>query len=140
MNGTVIIFISFAYLGLLFAIAYFADKRADAGRSVIASPYVYSLSLAVYATAWTFYGSVGRAASDGIGFLPIYIGPDADDRAVVDRHAQDRAHLQIEPHHFACRFHRLAVWQKRAARRARHRHRGDRHPALHFAAVEGDIE
>ncbi|MEN3353393.1 MAG: hypothetical protein V7640_1551 [Betaproteobacteria bacterium] len=75
LQGPVIIFTSFAYLGLLFAIAYYADKRADAGRSVIASPYIYSLSLAVYATAWTFYGSVGRAASDGVGFLPIYIGP-----------------------------------------------------------------
>jgi hypothetical protein len=75
LHGTTIILISFGYLGLLFAIAYFADERADAGRSVIASPYVYSLSLAVYATAWTFYGSVGRAASDGVGFLPIYIGP-----------------------------------------------------------------
>ena len=60
---------------MLFAIAYYADRRADAGRSVIASPYIYSLSLGVYATAWTFYGSVGRAAADGVGFLPIYIGP-----------------------------------------------------------------
>ena len=75
LQGWVIVLTSFAYLGLLFAIAYYADKRADAGRSIIASPYVYSLSLAVYATAWTFYGSVGRAASDGVGFLPIYIGP-----------------------------------------------------------------
>jgi Na+/proline symporter/nitrogen-specific signal transduction histidine kinase len=75
LQGWVIVVTSFAYLGLLFAIAYYADKRADAGRSVISSPYVYSLSLAVYATAWTFYGSVGRAASDGVGFLPIYIGP-----------------------------------------------------------------
>src|SRR5881227_4223965 len=75
LNGTTIIITSFVYLGLLFAIAYYADERADAGRSIIASPYVYSLSLAVYATAWTFYGSVGRAASDGFGFLPIYIGP-----------------------------------------------------------------
>jgi Na+/proline symporter/nitrogen-specific signal transduction histidine kinase len=75
LHSTTIILISFAYLGLLFAIAYYADRRADAGRSVIASPYIYSLSLAVYATAWTFYGSVGRAASDGVGFLPIYIGP-----------------------------------------------------------------
>src|SRR5258705_13405771 len=74
LHGTIIILISFGYLGLLFAIAYFADKRADAGRSVIASPYIYSLSLAVYATAWTFYGSVGRAAENGVGFLPIYIG------------------------------------------------------------------
>jgi Na+/proline symporter/signal transduction histidine kinase len=75
LYGPVIIFTSFAYLGLLFAIAYYADKRADAGRPVINNAYVYSLSLAVYATAWTFYGSVGRAASDGVGFLPIYIGP-----------------------------------------------------------------
>lgn len=75
LHGTLIVLTSFAYLGLLFAIAYYADKRADAGRSVIASPYIYSLSLAVYATAWTFYGSVGRAAVDGVGFLPIYIGP-----------------------------------------------------------------
>ncbi len=75
LQGWVIVVVSFAYLGLLFAIAYSADKRADAGRSVIANPYIYSLSLAVYATAWTFYGSVGRAASDGVGFLPIYIGP-----------------------------------------------------------------
>src|ERR687887_386869 len=75
LQGPVLVLTSFAYLGLLFAIAYYADQRADAGRSVIASPYVYSLSLAVYATAWTFYGSVGRAASDGVGFLPIYIGP-----------------------------------------------------------------
>ena len=75
LQGWVVVLTSFAYLGLLFAIAYYADQRADAGRSVIASPYIYSLSLGVYATAWTFYGSVGRAAADGVGFLPIYIGP-----------------------------------------------------------------
>src|ERR1700693_2788112 len=75
LHETAIVLTAFVYLGVLFAIAYYADERADAGRSVIASPYVYSLSLAVYATAWTFYGSVGRAASDGVGFLPIYIGP-----------------------------------------------------------------
>ena len=75
LQGWVIAVTAFAYLGLLFAIAYYADQRADAGRSIIANPYIYSLSLAVYATAWTFYGSVGRAAGDGVGFLPIYIGP-----------------------------------------------------------------
>src|SRR6266496_3607283 len=75
LQGWVIVTASFVYIGLLFAIAYYADQRAMAGRSVIANPVIYSLSLAVYATAWTFYGSVGRAASDGVGFLPIYIGP-----------------------------------------------------------------
>ncbi len=75
LDGGSIVVASFAYIGLLFAIAYYADRRADQGRSIIANPYFYSLSLAVYATAWTFYGSVGRAAVDGVGFLPIYIGP-----------------------------------------------------------------
>ena len=75
LHATTIFVCSFGYLGLLFAIAYYADQRADAGRPIVAGPYIYSLSLGVYATAWTFYGSVGRAASDGIGFLPIYLGP-----------------------------------------------------------------
>jgi len=75
LTATVIVLASFAYVGLLFAIAYYGDKRADAGRSIIANPYIYALSLAVYCTSWTFYGSVGRAATSGVGFLPIYLGP-----------------------------------------------------------------
>src|ERR1043165_10310015 len=75
LTAPVIVVASFAYVGLLFAIAYYGVKRADAGRSIIANPYIYALSLAVYCTSWTFYGSVGRAATSGIGFLPIYLGP-----------------------------------------------------------------
>ncbi len=75
LTAPVIVIASFVYVGLLFAIAYYGDKRADAGRSIIANPYIYALSLAVYCTSWTFYGSVGRAATSGIGFLPIYLGP-----------------------------------------------------------------
>jgi Na+/proline symporter/nitrogen-specific signal transduction histidine kinase len=70
----IVVVTSVAYLGLLFVIAYYGDRRADQGRSIISNGYVYALSLAVYATSWTFYGSVGRAASTGIGFLPIYLG------------------------------------------------------------------
>jgi Na+/proline symporter/signal transduction histidine kinase len=70
-----ILLISFAYVGLLFAIAHMADRRASQGRSIISNPYIYALSLAVYCTAWTFYGSVGRAAAGGLAFLPTYIGP-----------------------------------------------------------------
>jgi Na+/proline symporter/signal transduction histidine kinase len=70
-----ILFFSFAYIGLLFAIAYYGDKRADAGNSIISNPYIYALSLAVYCTAWTFYGSVGRAVASGPIFLTIYLGP-----------------------------------------------------------------
>jgi len=75
LQGWVIVLASFLYLGILFAIAWYADRRADAGRSLIANPVVYALSLGVYCTTWTFYGSVGRAAASGIGFLPIYLGP-----------------------------------------------------------------
>ncbi len=75
LTGGIIVVASFAYVGLLFAVAAYGDKRADAGRSLIANPYIYALSLAVYCTSWTFYGSVGRAATSGIGFLPIYLGP-----------------------------------------------------------------
>jgi Na+/proline symporter len=71
----VIVAVSMAYLGVLFAIAYYGDRRADAGRSLINSGVIYALSLAVYATSWTYYGSVGRAATSGVGFLPIYLGP-----------------------------------------------------------------
>jgi len=73
-TGTILA-VSFFYIGLLFAIAYWGDKRADEGRSVIANPYIYTLSLAVYCTAWTFYGSVGMAARNGLGFATIYLGP-----------------------------------------------------------------
>ncbi len=66
---------SFAYLLLLFGVAQFADRRARAGRSVIGNAWVYALSMGVYCTAWTYFGSVGRAASSGLWFLPIYLGP-----------------------------------------------------------------
>jgi Na+/proline symporter/nitrogen-specific signal transduction histidine kinase len=75
LNGPFVIVTAFVYLGLLFAIAAYADRRADEGRSVINNATVYALSLAVYCTTWTYYGSVGRAAVSGIGFLPIYLGP-----------------------------------------------------------------
>jgi Na+/proline symporter/signal transduction histidine kinase len=75
LGPRLIVVYSLLYLAVLFAIAYWADKRADRNRSVIANPFVYALSMAVYCTAWTYYGSVGRAAGTGVGFLPIYLGP-----------------------------------------------------------------
>ena len=75
LQGWVIVLASLCYLGILFAIAWYADRRADSGQSLIGNPVVYALSLGVYCTTWTFYGSVGRAAASGIGFLPIYLGP-----------------------------------------------------------------
>ena len=67
--------VSFAYLLLLFAVASHGDRRAAQGRSVIGNAWVYALSMAVYCSAWTYFGSVGRAAAAGVWFLPIYLGP-----------------------------------------------------------------
>ncbi len=75
LTAPFIIGVSFAYLGLLFAIAGWAERRAGQGRPIVAHAMVYALSLAVYCTAWTFYGSVGRATENGLGFLPFYLGP-----------------------------------------------------------------
>jgi Na+/proline symporter/nitrogen-specific signal transduction histidine kinase len=75
LSDSVIIISGLAYMGVLFGIAYYADHRADTGRSIIGNPYIYTLSLAIYCTAWTFYGSVGLAAKSGINFLPVYLGP-----------------------------------------------------------------
>lgn len=63
------------YLGSLFGVAYYAEHRAKSGTSLLNNPYIYALSLAVYCTAWTYYGSVGRAATEGPSFLPTYLGP-----------------------------------------------------------------
>ncbi len=75
MQGGVVVGVSFAYLALLFAIAYYGEKRAGQGRSLTNNPYIFTLSIAVYCTSWTFYGSVGRAAKTGLDYLPIYLGP-----------------------------------------------------------------
>ncbi len=63
------------YLLLLFSVAYFAERKELQGKSLVSNPYIYSLSLAVYCTSWTFYGSVGKAANAGLSFLTIYVGP-----------------------------------------------------------------
>ena len=74
MQAWVVIIVAFVYLILLFAVASYGDRKVmqkwRRGRTNI-----YALSLAIYCTTWTFFGSVGLAASSGINFLAIYLGP-----------------------------------------------------------------
>nr|WP_255670587.1 ATP-binding protein [Cognatishimia sp. F0-27] len=68
--------ISIAYVFFLFAVAFVADRAAQRGRGKwLRSPIVYTLSLSIYCTGWTFYGAVGSAARDGLEYLTIYLGP-----------------------------------------------------------------
>jgi Na+/proline symporter/signal transduction histidine kinase len=81
MSLNVLILAALGYVAFLFAIAFFAERAAAAlraeGRSsrLMRSPLVYTLSLSVYCTAWTFYGAVGYAARSGLEFITIYLGP-----------------------------------------------------------------
>ncbi len=75
-NGWHIVLFGVGYVAALFAIASFADARARrSGLSHRPRPFIYALSLGVYCTSWTYFGSVGIAARSGLDFIPVYLGP-----------------------------------------------------------------
>ena len=73
--GWILLLVSLAYVGALFGIAYYGDRRPLYPNRVWLRPLVYSLALAVYCSSWTFYGAVGSAAGASLSYLPIYLGP-----------------------------------------------------------------
>ena len=75
LQGWMVVLTTLIYIGLLFAIASYGDHRARSRTADQRHPNLYALSLAVYCTSWTFFGSVGLARSSGLDFLTIYIGP-----------------------------------------------------------------
>ncbi len=74
LQGWFVVAVALGYIGLLFLIASYGDrtKSRRQGRSRM---LIYPLSLAIYCTSWTFFGSVGFASRNGWGFLAIYVGP-----------------------------------------------------------------
>jgi Na+/proline symporter/signal transduction histidine kinase len=74
-NPLTVIFFFCLYIGILFVIALWVERKSVAGKNIGNNPFIYSLSLAIYCTTWTFYGSVGKAATSGMMFLTIYLGP-----------------------------------------------------------------
>ncbi|MEM8631619.1 MAG: ATP-binding protein [Pseudomonadota bacterium] len=76
MSFNILVLISLSYVAFLFLVAFAAEKQAESGRGAwLRSPLIYTLSLSVYCTAWTFYGAVGYAARSGLEFVTIYLGP-----------------------------------------------------------------
>jgi Na+/proline symporter/nitrogen-specific signal transduction histidine kinase len=76
MPFNILVLACLAYVIFLFAVAWAAERRADRARlGWLQSPLIYTLSLSIYCTAWTFYGAVGYAARSGLEFLTIYLGP-----------------------------------------------------------------
>ena len=74
LSGGLVALIFLLYMALLFVIAFWGDRRR-AELNPRLRVWVYSLSLAVWCTSWTFFGAVGMAADQLWGFLPIYLGP-----------------------------------------------------------------
>lgn len=75
LDGWIVIFAALGYVILLFAIASYGDRASRHFAPGKGRPLIYALSLSVYCTSWTFFGSVGGATKNGIEFLTIYIGP-----------------------------------------------------------------
>ena len=76
LSSDLLLVVCLAYVAALFVIAFFVDRRARQGRANwLHSPVIYTLSISVYCTAWTFYGAVGSAARNGFEFITIYLGP-----------------------------------------------------------------
>ncbi|MGL4320455.1 MAG: sodium:solute symporter family transporter, partial [Paracoccaceae bacterium] len=76
MPFNLLVLTCFLYVAVLFVVAYLAEHFATQGRAKwLRSPVIYTLSLSIYCTAWTFYGAVGYAARSGLEFLTIYLGP-----------------------------------------------------------------
>src|ERR1700729_1509377 len=75
LQGWVIIILALAYIRFLFLVASYGDRRRERARSAASRLLIYPLSLAIYCTSWTFFGSVGLASRTGYEFLTIYIGP-----------------------------------------------------------------
>lgn len=74
IDAWVILTAALTYVSFLFAVAYIGDRRQGPRNSERGRPVIYALSLAVYCTSWTFFGSVGLAAKSGFDFLPVYLG------------------------------------------------------------------
>ena len=75
LQGWVVIAVALGYIGLLFLVASYGDRMRRLGRQGRARRLIYPLSLAIYCTSWTFFGSVGSASRSGYEFLTIYVGP-----------------------------------------------------------------
>ncbi len=76
LSPNLVLGVALGFVALLFAVAFAGDRQARNGHpGWLQSPLVYTLSISVYCTSWTFYGAVGSAARSGLEFATIYLGP-----------------------------------------------------------------
>ena len=133
LQGWVVIAVALAYIGLLFLVASYGDRTRGLGRGGRARLLIYPLSLAIYCTSWTFFGSVGSASRTGYEFLTIYIGPALMIGLFIAAPGAHRAAGQGAEHHLDRRLHRRALRQEPGGRGHGRVDRDHRHDPLHRA-------
>jgi len=127
---------AFGYIGFLFFVASYGDRLSLLQRGR-ASALIYPLSLAIYCTSWTFFGSVGFATRTSTDFLAIYLGPILMIGVCTPRAAPRDPAGEIAEHHLDRRFYRRALRQEPGRRSDGCVHRYRRVRSLHRAPAQG---
>ena len=139
LQGWVVIAVALGYIGLLFVVASYGDRTRrfrPGGRS---RHLIYPLSLAIYCTSWTFFGSVGLATRTGFEFLTIYVGPIIMIGLCYPLHHAGGAPRQGAEHHLDRRLHRRALRQVAGGRGDGGADRHHQHDPLHRAAAQSGV-
>ena len=139
LQGWVVIAFALGYIGLLFVVASYGDRTRRFGRESRSRLFIYPLSLAIYCTSWTFFGSVGLASRTGFDFLTIYLGPILMIGLCLAAHHPHRAARQGAEHHLDRRLHRRALRQGADRRRHRGVDRDHRHDSLYRAPAQSGV-
>ena len=139
MQGLAIVLTAIAYVSLLFAIASLGDRARRRRGGGKPRPYIYALSLAIYCTSWTFFGSVGLASERGLGIPGDLYRPAARLPVRLPAAAAHHPARQGREDHLDRRLPRRALRQELSRRLDRHADRHGRRGALHRAAAQGDL-
>ena len=140
LQGWVVIAVALGYIGLLFVVASYGDRTRRFGREGRWRHLIYPLSLAIYCTSWTFFGSVGLASRTGFfDFLTIYLGPMIMIGLCSPLIMRIVRLAKDAEHHLDRRLHRGALRQGADRRRHRRADRHRRHDPLHRAAAQGGL-
>ena len=139
LQGWVVVVIALAYIGFLFLVASYGDRMRELARGTSSRLLIYPLSLAIYCTSWTFFGSVGLASRTGFDFLTIYIGPMLMIGLAYPLHHPHRAARQGPEHHLDRRLHRRALRQEPGGGGDGGADRHRRHDPLHRAAAQSGV-
>ena len=135
LSTNFVLLTAFAYVIVLFLLAFISDSMSRRGKdTLLRSPLIYTLSISVYCTSWTFYGAVGSAARNGLEFATIYLGPTLVFIGWWFLLSSDWART---PDNIDCRSYFFPIRQKYNPCCACNVYRRNRHHALYCPTIKG---